>query len=118
VCDSSVPTCCRLDFLFRAEFAMHRSLSAAIPARSMVITCAGLTEDPVAEVTFVLACALNDGAHLDALTGVLGEQLSLTRTHTASLLDLIERCGLLSYAATSRTCRDLSVYMVRHCSLL
>jgi hypothetical protein len=38
VCESSVPTCCRLDFLFRAEFAMHRSLSAAIPARSMVIS--------------------------------------------------------------------------------
>jgi hypothetical protein len=38
MCESSVPTCCRLDFLFRAEFAMHRSLSAAIPARSMVIT--------------------------------------------------------------------------------
>jgi hypothetical protein len=38
VCESSVPTCCRLDFLFRAEFAMHRSLSAAIPARYMVIT--------------------------------------------------------------------------------
>jgi hypothetical protein len=37
-----MPTCCRLDFLFRAEFAMHRSLSAAIPARSMVITLSRL----------------------------------------------------------------------------
>jgi hypothetical protein len=47
VCESSVPTCCKLDFLFRAEFAMHRSLSAAIPARSMVITPSLQAASPV-----------------------------------------------------------------------
>jgi hypothetical protein len=46
VCESSVPTCCRLDLLFRAEFATHLSLSAAIPARSMVITHARKQQVP------------------------------------------------------------------------
>lgn len=83
----------------------------------MSLRCAGLSGPQLAEVTLVLACALQHGSDDQFLSQTLGAQLDLTSTPAVLLQECIARCGLESFSSTCRACPAVVEPTVRYLGL-
>jgi hypothetical protein len=76
-------------------------------------TNAGLSEDQLTELAYVLAHALNDGMRERILIAVLDSQLDLTSEQAVGVRCMLDRCGLMTFNSACKVVPEMAECVVR-----
>jgi hypothetical protein len=79
---------------------------------------AGLSEDQLTELAYVLAHALNDGMRERILIEVLDSQLDLTSEQAVGVRSMLDRCGLITFNSACKVVPEMAECVVRFTDLL